>query len=181
MESLATSLSWTAIITCLGIVLCAAREDVRSRTIPNKLIAIGWIVGIALSLVQKGMFGAIMAFAGIATGFLLLLVPYLMKGIAAGDVKLLMVIGGFTGPAGAIATFTGAAVLGAVLSAYSITRAHAWKQTLKKYVQYVCALLLSRRLQEYDHHIQVEAIPYAVPILLGYILAMVILVLYLPN
>ncbi|KVE41119.1 A24 family peptidase [Burkholderia sp. BDU5] len=84
-------------VTLLAVV--AASIDLSSRHIPNRLIALG----LASALVaQCGLPGPHTGFAawlaGAATGAGLLLPFYLLRGMAAGDVKLMLAIGSWVGP-----------------------------------------------------------------------------------
>ncbi|MBY4866412.1 peptidase A24 [Burkholderia sp. Bp9017] len=83
-------------VTLLAIV--AASTDITSRRIPNRVVALGLagalVVQCALHGVQAGLIAWL---AGAATGFGLLLPFYLLRGMAAGDVKLMLAIGAWVG------------------------------------------------------------------------------------
>lgn len=83
------------------LVLAAAISDVRRRRIPNKLVLAGIIAGFLWNLCQSGGAGARNGFlyssAGLGLGFLLYLPFYLLRGMRAGDVKLLAAVGSVTG------------------------------------------------------------------------------------
>jgi prepilin peptidase CpaA len=81
------------------LVVIAASTDITCRRIPNRIIAIG----LAAALVVQGwlhgpLTGGLVWLMGAACGFALLLPFYLLRGMAAGDVKLLMMIGAWVGP-----------------------------------------------------------------------------------
>ncbi|MFP3644386.1 prepilin peptidase [Paraburkholderia sp. SIMBA_054] len=81
------------------LVVIAASTDITCRRIPNRIIAIG----LAAALLVQGwlhgpLTGGLVWLMGAACGFALLLPFYLMRGMAAGDVKLLMLIGAWVGP-----------------------------------------------------------------------------------
>ncbi len=81
------------------LVIIAASTDITSRRIPNRLIAIALAGALIAHCVLRGLgVGAIEWLAGAATGLLLLLPFYLVRGMAAGDVKLMLVIGAWVGP-----------------------------------------------------------------------------------
>lgn len=82
-----------------AFVSAAAVHDMATRKIPNKLIVIGWTLAVA-SQTLFGDSGVIQnILLGTATGFALLFPFYAVKGMAAGDVKMMMVVGAFAGPA----------------------------------------------------------------------------------
>lgn len=83
----------------LCIVALAAATDLAVRKIPNVLV----LSGLALALVLHLLAGPAWApatqwLAGSLAGFFLFLPLYLMRGMAAGDVKLMALVGAFTGP-----------------------------------------------------------------------------------
>ena len=82
----------------LGLLVtagAAALDDLAERRIPNALLAAGFCCAALLHLAQ----GSPATLAGGCTAGLLLMLPmYLLHGTAAGDVKLMMVLGAFGGP-----------------------------------------------------------------------------------
>ncbi len=83
----------------LLFVFFAAAQDLAARRIPNRLVGAGLVV----ALLVHGLAGppwAIVAsgLAGAATGLALFLPLYLARGMAAGDVKLMAMVGAFAGP-----------------------------------------------------------------------------------
>jgi len=93
----------------LLMVSMAAVNDLATRRIPNRLL----LAGLAGALLLHGLSvepGAALlsACGGMLLGLAIFLPFYLVRGMAAGDVKMMAVIGFFTGPAEAfqIAIFT---------------------------------------------------------------------------
>jgi len=82
----------------LGLTLgIAVFTDWREHKIYNKLLAPAFFTALLLHTFHGGISGLTNSLLGTATGFVLLLIPYLMGGMGAGDVKLLAVIGAFGG------------------------------------------------------------------------------------
>ncbi|RQS69534.1 peptidase A24 [Burkholderia sp. Bp8963] len=82
------------------LVIVAASSDITSRRIPNRLVAIGVAGALIAQCVLHGIgAGATAWLAGAATGFFMLLPFYLLRGMAAGDVKLMLAVGAWVGPA----------------------------------------------------------------------------------
>lgn len=83
----------------IGLVVLTASTDIVCRRIPNRVIAIGLLASL---VVQACLLGPVMGLgnglAGALTGFALLLPLYLLRATAAGDVKLLAMIGAWVGP-----------------------------------------------------------------------------------
>jgi prepilin peptidase CpaA len=93
----------------LLMVSIAAVNDLASRRVPNRLL----LAGLAGALLLHGLSaepGAALlsALGGMLLGLVIFLPFYLVRGMAAGDVKLMAVVGFFTGPTEAfqIAIFT---------------------------------------------------------------------------
>jgi prepilin peptidase CpaA len=90
-------------VMALAVVLITAVwNDLRSSRIPNWLTfpAMGFaLVGHAW---LGGIPEAIFSLSGLGVGLGLFLIPYMSKGIGAGDVKLLAAIGAIVGPYGAL-------------------------------------------------------------------------------
>lgn len=80
------------------LAVAAASTDIASRRIPNRLVAIGLAGALVAQCVLHGVAAGVLGWlAGAATGFGLLLPFYLLRGMAAGDVKLMLAIGAWVG------------------------------------------------------------------------------------
>lgn len=90
----------TFVAALLLFVTLAAVYDLASRRIPNRLL----LAGLAAALLLHTLAGAPgwrapwSWLAGAATGLVLFLPLYLLRGMAAGDVKLMAMVGAFAGP-----------------------------------------------------------------------------------
>ncbi|MCI0337244.1 MAG: A24 family peptidase [Acidobacteria bacterium] len=78
-------------------VVAVSFFDLRERRIPNFLVFPAALIGLVFNLLWRGWDGLIFGLKGIGLAFLLLLIPYMVGGMKAGDVKFLMAIGAFTG------------------------------------------------------------------------------------
>jgi prepilin peptidase CpaA len=86
-------------LSLLVLAVAAAVHDLATRRIPNRLLLAGLLVACALQLAAPNPFGALAgALAGALTGLLVFLPLYCLRGMAAGDVKLLATVGAFCGP-----------------------------------------------------------------------------------
>jgi prepilin peptidase CpaA len=83
----------------LMMVVLAASKDLLTRRIPNLLLLAGALGALALHLSSPSPVSAVLgAFAGAATGLLVFLPLYCLRGMAAGDVKLMAAAGFFSTP-----------------------------------------------------------------------------------
>ncbi|WP_043933103.1 A24 family peptidase [Bacillus sp. EB01] len=85
-----------AILLFLLLLICTI-TDIRERRIYNKVLLPFLIIAFLVNGITSGWDGLEMALFGTFVGFGILLIPYLMGGMGAGDVKLLAVIGALMG------------------------------------------------------------------------------------
>jgi prepilin peptidase CpaA len=89
-------------LSLLLLVLFAAINDLVSRRIPNYLLLVAWVGVLPLQLLSADPAGGLAAcLGGAVTGFAIFMPLYLLRGMAAGDVKLMATVGAFVGPADA--------------------------------------------------------------------------------
>jgi prepilin peptidase CpaA len=81
-----------------GFTLAAAVIDFRTKKIPNWLTVPSAIAALIFHLVSGGGTGLLLALAGFAVGFALLILPWILGGGGMGDVKLLAALGTWLGP-----------------------------------------------------------------------------------
>ena len=77
--------------------LACAMDTVHAR-IPNVLNAALALAGLAINIASSGWSGFLFSLSGLGLGIGLLLLPYLMGGFGAGDVKALGALGALIGP-----------------------------------------------------------------------------------
>jgi len=83
----------------LLLVSIAAIDDLATRRIPNRLLLVSLAGALLLRLFSAHPGSSLLAaLGGMGTGLALFLPLYLLRGMAAGDVKMIMVVGAFTGP-----------------------------------------------------------------------------------
>lgn len=86
-------------VTLLLLVSIAAASDLATRRIPNKLLLAGLTCVLVLRLLSVNPGSSLLAaLGGMGLGLAMFLPFYLLRGMAAGDVKLMAVVGAFTGP-----------------------------------------------------------------------------------
>jgi prepilin peptidase CpaA len=108
--------SLVALLLAIGSVTVAAYFDLRHRHIPNWLTAGTLLLGVFINAWQAGVMGAGMALFGSVVGFALLLPFYALRGLGAGDVKLLAAVGALVGPQELISVALYGALVGGAMS-----------------------------------------------------------------
>jgi prepilin peptidase CpaA len=98
------------------LVLIAVFFDVRSHRIPNWLVLSGLVIGIAYHSFMAPGWGVGYSLKGIAVGFGVFLPFYLLRGMGAGDVKLMATVGAFLGPASTLGAIFMTLMAGGVLA-----------------------------------------------------------------
>lgn len=92
-------------LVLLLLVVAAAVNDLATRRIPNRLLMAGWFCAFLLYLLAPAPGAAILtALGGAGVGLLMFLPLYCLRGMAAGDVKLMATVGAFIGPQEAFQT-----------------------------------------------------------------------------
>ncbi|MFZ3101528.1 MAG: A24 family peptidase [Desulfitobacteriaceae bacterium] len=156
----------------LGLTLgIATWTDWRQRKIYNKLLGPAFLIAFSLQVGQQGWPGVWLSLAGSLVGLALLLIPYLLGGIGAGDVKLLAVIGAFGGVHFVITSFLYGAVLGGIVSIVILIRRKALLATLKHVFLLLPILTRPQPISEALRATCEEKFPYGIVLVLGTILA----------
>src|SRR5947209_15767167 len=86
-------------IALVVLVVLSGAFDLRTRKIPNWLTAGGILAGLALQCWTEGIHGFTVAMLGMGFAILVYLPLYFLRGMGAGDVKLMAGVGAVCGPA----------------------------------------------------------------------------------
>ncbi len=113
------------------LVVVAAIWDIKTQKIPNYLTFPSWGIGIIYHMSQNGIDGLIFSIKGLFLGMALLLFFYVLKGMGAGDVKLMGAVGALLGWEGVLKAFFFSAIIGGIYSIIVILRAHILREFLK--------------------------------------------------
>jgi len=163
------------------LLLLATREDVRSHRIPNLLVLVGVVLGVALngllpggsgfnSLTPGGL-GWLAALKGLALGLAVLLPIYLLRAMGAGDVKLMGMVGAFLGAGDLVGALIATLIAGGVIALV----AALWSRQLMNLLLNIKVMLFGGLLKMStgqpplmnDMPLSVGQLPYAVAITTG--------------
>ncbi|KAB8042806.1 A24 family peptidase [Janthinobacterium aquaticum] len=162
------------------LLVLAVWHDVRSRRIPNWLVAIAALIGVALNAsALPGAIGLWPAVGGWALGLTLLMPMYALKTLGAGDVKLMAAIGAIVGPQAVLGAVLASLLAGGVLALV----VSAWHGSLRQMTGNTCQLLLgslmrgiSRQRPDIDAPAAPSGkLPYAIAIAAGTIIYLALL------
>ena len=109
-------------MTLMMVLALAVRSDMLAHRIPNALTGTAACVGLLIQATQTGMPGLLTSLAGIAVGVGFMLPFYALRGMGAGDVKLMGAIGSFLGPQAVLLAAGATLVVGAL---YGLARVAA--------------------------------------------------------
>lgn len=98
----------------VAILIFSAVNDYRFQKIPNRFTFPAMLVSLTYHLVTNGPGGLLFSVSGLAAGIALLIIPYLMGKMGAGDAKLMGAVGAVLGTKGVVISFLYTAICGGV-------------------------------------------------------------------
>lgn len=115
-------------LALLALVTVAAIVDLARRRIPNLLLLTGWMVAVPLHSLSDQPGPAVLgALGGALCGLLIFLPLYLLRGMAAGDVKMMATVGLFVGPYDALQVAVITCCVGGVMALAIIVGKGRWR------------------------------------------------------
>lgn len=156
-------------------LLISFYTDIKNRKILNLVTIPTIFFGILHHTFNNGLEGFAYSSYGFVIGFSILLIPYLLGGMGAGDVKLMGAIGSLMGAAFIIKAFIFIAIIGGLISLILILKQKGIMNSLKSF--YILIPLLRGNLGslilESKNNNEKIIFPYGVPIVLGTICAVI--------
>jgi prepilin peptidase CpaA len=184
MSDFSIPLPWPAIVCSVALaawLLVAAWTDIRTRRIPNVLVASGMLCGLmvqALAPAGSGLFdggwgglGIVTAGLGLLTGLALFMPLYIFRVVGAGDVKLLAMVGAWLGPQFTLAAALLTLLAGGLLAIIVMLASRSSLQVLANVRMMLTTVMIgahSGRLVPLDAPAEVSTrLPYALAIAVG--------------
>jgi len=115
----------------LGVTLLAGWVDFRTRKIPNWLTVPALVLGIGMHTVVAGWSGAIASLEGAGLALVVLLPLVLLRGLGAGDWKLMGAVGAFLGPLMFLFVLLGSIFVSGLMAIVAILRTQRVGETLR--------------------------------------------------
>lgn len=157
------------IIILSAFLLVAVIYDLISHRLPNCYLLLGLLMGFLLQSLTVGLDGLMGGGLGVLTGFALFIPLYAVGGMAAGDVKLMAVIGSFLGVAGALWAGACSLIAGAVLGiCYLLYK----KQLGKLLNRYWAMASLRTHIPAQEDDAARHRFPYAIAIFTGTLISL---------
>lgn len=169
-------------VLLLFLLVMSVYHDYTSQKIPNKITFPAILSGVLLSTIFFGVQGFMNSIVGFLVGFLVLLLPFILGGMGAGDVKLMAAIGAIMGSRFVLMTFVYTAVVGGIIAiGYGIYK-RGFLHSLKLFLGFLSAPVLKLMYKITGYHKFIEwygsfkrteagagklYIPYAIPIAIG--------------
>jgi len=117
-------------LVLIATVLAAAYYDLRVRRIPNWINVAGAMLGLGLNVYFQSVQGVMLAAGGLLIALCIYVPLYALKGMGAGDVKLMAAIGAIAGPGNWLNIFIVTALLGGAASLTLVLLRRKMGQTL---------------------------------------------------
>lgn len=147
-------------------LLIASYTDLTSHRIPNLLILSGIGIALLLNIQLAGVSGIVNSLLGLLLGFLLLLPLYILKGMAAGDIKLMATVGAFLGPNLIVASVLSTLICGSIVGlTYMYVRKMGLHNRLTSGIKQY--FLKEKHIDDNNSLSSKNSFPYAPAILVG--------------
>ncbi len=157
------------------MVTVASWSDLRHHRIPNWLSLGGLATGLLLQVLTAGVTGLLSGLEGAGLALVLFLPAWLLRGMGAGDVKLMMTVGAFLGPRLVLVAAALTLIAGGVLAVAVLVSRGGFRPVLARYGSTLKCLLVTGNLG-YVPPLPTEAaaarFPYAAAIACGTLLAL---------
>jgi prepilin peptidase CpaA len=126
-----TSASQIIWVLALALALSAAWTDWRTRNIPNWLTVPALLLGLTVHTLIAGWPGAKASLEGVGLALGLLLPLVLLRGLGAGDWKLMGALGAFLGPILLLFVLLGSVLVSGLMAIVEVTRTRRVKETMR--------------------------------------------------
>jgi prepilin peptidase CpaA len=158
------------ILTASSFLFLICATDTLYSKIPNLANAVLVLLGLSLHIYSAGLAGAGWALLGLLAGLGLFLVPFLLGGMGAGDVKALAALGTLLGPKIIFQVFLYTAIIGGAMGLLHYLFAHSLWEKCRNLYNAFRAGTISDHFRDLPRGAQAEKLrfPYAAAIALGF-------------
>lgn len=161
------------VILIVVLAICFI-TDLKQQRIYNKVIFPALITVLIIHLAASGLEGLKQSIIGFIIGLAVLVIPYLLGGIGAGDVKLLALIGAVKGSYFVLNTALYMAVIGGVIAFIIIVANGALLKVLKQIWMWIYSFICGIKYRlEFPTTGFIKKYPYGVAIVGGAFICLV--------
>ena len=166
-----------SVVFVVPSVLLASWIDLRYHKVPNWLNLFIILSGFTAQAIFHGWGGLGQGLLGLLVGFGLLIVPWLMHAMGAGDVKLMAGIGVWLGPAATLQAFCIGAIFAGVIAVVMIVLGKRWWQAYFNMGLIMSKFKSFKRVFSEYGSVKVlrstsQLLPYGVPLSIGALVVM---------
>lgn len=159
------------------VTICLV-TDLVERKIYNSVVLFGLLAAFVGNIFAHGLYlGATYTLSGFFTGIFLLVIPFMMGGLGAGDVKMLGMVGAFVGHGAVVHVFLASALAGGVFALVVMLKEGGFLKRMKKLLISMCCFAFTRRTIYLDNlqdaNVAGKAIPFGVALSVGVIIVYV--------
>jgi prepilin peptidase CpaA len=151
--------------------LAAVCFDTDCGRIPNALVVPTLLFGLFFQVMNRGAPGILFFLGGAVFPFILLFPLFIFRMLGAGDIKLLMAVGGICGLPSILYILLTALSAGAILSFFLMLAGTGFRPRFRYFLTYISNVFISGKAIPYRKEgIRPENFHFSVPILAGVIL-----------
>lgn len=162
------------ILLIITLVICCI-TDLRVRKIYNKVIFPILLSVLLLQLILNGFSGFKVSLLGFASGIAILIIPFILGGLGAGDVKLLALIGALKGGIFAINTALYMCIIGGAIALIIIIFHKETINFFKSFVYFLIGLISGNRNKlVFSTTPFIQKFPYSIAITGGALISLLI-------
>ena len=168
------------------VVVIASVSDFRTRRVPNWLTFSGVVLGIAINAFLYELPGLWLSLKGLGSALLIYFPLFALRGLGAGDVKLMAAVGAIVGPANWLGVLILTAIFGGVSAIILVAFRHRLKETF--YNIWFILLSLKSRQAPYEGNPELDVksaravrLPHAVVIACGTVAFLVAAGIWAPR
>jgi prepilin peptidase CpaA len=158
---------WTNTLLIILLLICVI-TDLKERKIYNKVLFPGFLAAVTYHIFTDGWSGITDSLLGALVGLSILLIPYLMGGMGAGDVKLLAVIGAINGMGFVLMTALYMALAGGIIGIFILLFRKGVLNRLKELIYFISCRFQGLKVSfPFDKEALSTTYPYGVAIAAG--------------
>lgn len=162
------------ILLIITLVICCI-TDLKVRKIYNKIIFPILFSVLLLQLILNGFSGLKISLLGFASGIAILIIPFILGGLGAGDVKLLALIGALKGGIFAINTALYMFIIGGAIALIIIIFHKETMNFFKSFVYFLLGLVSGHRYNlVFSTTPFIQKFPYSIAIAGGALISLLL-------